>query len=127
MEKTKVTKKDFYNEIISVFEGSESSMNAEDVIAFCKKEIDALQKKAEKAKERAAEKKAEQDELFETVKNALSADEFETIADITAKINDEDVTTYKVTYRLNALVKAGLAEKQEISVDKRKLMGYKAV
>lgn len=127
MEKTKVTKKDFYNEIISVFEGSESSMNAEDVIAFCKKEIDALQKKAEKAKERAAEKKAEQDELFETVKNALSTDEFETIADITAKINDEDVTTYKVTYRLNALVKAGLAEKQEISVDKRKLMGYKAV
>ena len=55
------------------------------------------------------------------------AGKIETIADITAKIDDEDVTTYKVTYRLNALVKEGLAEKQEITVDKRKLMGYKAV
>lgn len=105
---------------------------AADVAAFAQNEIDLLDKKAAKAKTRAAEKRAEGDELTAAVETALSADEFEPIATIAARIEGEDVTISKVTYRLTQLVKAGKAEKQEVTIPategnkSRKVQGYKA-
>ena len=101
--------------------------------AFAEKEITQLDKKAAKAKETAAKKRAEADELQNAVEAALSDTEFEPIAVIAGRIEGEDVTVSKVTYRLTQLVKAGVAEKQEIAVPtgdgdkKRKIMGYRAV
>lgn len=121
----KMTKKEMYGFIAEAM-----SDNAE-VVEFCENEIALLEKKAAKAKEAAAKKKAEGDELTDAVYAALSADEFEPIADIAAKIDGPDVTVSKVTYRLTQLVKNGKAEKSEIAVEAdgktRKIMGYKAV
>ena len=63
--------------------------------------------------------------------NAALGEDFEPISEIAARIEGEDVTVSKVTYRLTQLVKNGVAEKQEIAVPAadggktRKVMGYK--
>ena len=132
----KVTKRDFYNAIIALADANGGEINgiaAEEIKTFAAKEIELLDKKAAKAKERAATKRAEGDELTDAVRAALSADTFEPIADIAARIEGEDVTISKVTYRLTQLVKNGEAEKQEITVPgvdggkARKIQGYKAL
>ena len=103
----------------------------EAVAEFCENEIALLDKKAAKAKERAATKKAEGDELTEAVRAAMSTEEFEPIADIAARIEGEDVTVAKVQYRLTQLVKNGEAEKEQITIPgsegqkARKIMAYK--
>ena len=132
MEKTKVTKKEFYGEIIAKFEGSESAVDvtAAEVIEFCKKEIAALDRKAEKARENAAKKKVEGDALTDAV-FAVLTDEATTIADVTAKVESEDATPSKVGYRLRVLAETGRAIKEEITVPgvegakARKLVAYR--
>ena len=57
--------------------------------------------------------------------------EFEPIAEIAARIEGDDVTVSKCTYRLNKLVDNGVAEKQPIKVPgsdgkkTRTIQGYK--
>lgn len=127
----KITKREMYEAIIEVMNGGELKYDAADVIAFCENEIALLDKKAAKAKETAAKKRAEGDELTDAVRAALSADTFEPIAEIAARIKGEDVTVAKVTYRLTQLVKNGEAEKSEITipgsegVKARKIQGYR--
>ena len=100
------------------------------VAEFCENEIALLDKKAAKAKERAATKKAEADELMEVVAEALSED-FEPIAEIAGRIQGDDVTVAKVTYRLRTLVENGTARKEQITVaggegqKARKIMAYR--
>ena len=99
---------------------------------FYTKEIALLDAKAEKAKARAAAKRAEGDELTETVASVLTED-FAPIADIAGMIEGEDDTPAKVSYRLNALVKAGRAEKAELTIPAseggkaRKVQGFRAL
>ena len=127
----KLTKRDYYTAIKTLIETGSCDINDEDVITFCENEIDLLDKKAAKAKERAAAKKAEGDALADAVKAALSADEFESIPTIAAKIEDEDATVSKVTYRLSKLVANGDAVKQAITIPgvdggkSRTVQGYK--
>ena len=69
----------------------------------------------------------------EAVRAAMSTEEFEPIADIAARIEGEDVTVAKVTYRLTQLVKNGEAEKTELTIPgsegskARKVQGYKLI
>lgn len=95
---------------------------------FCEKEIAALDRKAAKAKERAAEKKAEADELYDAVVAAVTAD-FEPIAEIAARIEGDGVTASKVAYRLNQAAKNGALEKGEVVLEadgkKRRVVAYK--
>lgn len=130
----KMTKKEIFEMIIDLV--SELDMEQVDtVIEFCEKEIAALEKKAEKAKENAAKKKAEGDALLETVYDALSEDEFETIAMIAKRVAEEDpeATVGKVQYRLGALAKDGRAEKSTIVIPAtedtkmRKVVGYRKI
>ena len=108
-------------------------VSAEALQAFAENEISLLDKKAVKAKERAATKRAEGDELTAVVRQVMSTEEFEPIADIAARIEGEDVTVAKVQYRLTQLVKAGEAEKEQITVPggegqkARKIMAYKLI
>ena len=125
MEKTvKTTKKDNFIAIVNVLEDAGRT----DLADVIKHEIELLENKAAKAKETAAKKKVEGDALRDAVQAVLT-DELCTIADITAKVEGEDVTAAKVQFRLNALVNAGIARKEQISVGegdtKRKLMAYK--
>lgn len=132
---TKITKKEMYAAIKETFETGECKFDADVVIAFCEKEMAALDTKAAKAKERAAAKKAEADVLYDQVKDALSTEEFQTIADIAAVVTEvnADATVSKVTYRLTKLVEAGVAEKTDITIPAsegtkaRKVKGFRAI
>ena len=106
---TKITEREMYTMISELLEGNE------DVVAFCEKKIAALDKKAENAKVKAAEKKAAGDELRARVEEVLT-DEWQTIAEVVAALDDEEVTASKVTYRLNALVDLGIAVKDETKI-----------
>ena len=124
----KITKREMFEAIKKTFETGSCEFEADVVIAFCDKEIASLDAKAAKAKERAAAKKAEGDALKDAVAAALTED-FAVIADIAAKVDVEDATVAKVTYRLTALVKDGVAKKEEVTVEgaegkKRKVMAY---
>jgi hypothetical protein len=104
-------------------------VTSEELKAFAENEIVLLDKKLSKAKENAKKKRATSDKLQEAIQAVLT-DEFETIADIAAKVEDEDATVAKCVYRLNALVEAGIAEKTDMKVTgaegkKRTVKGYK--
>lgn len=128
----KITKREMYEAIAKAMETGECKYAPDVVIEFCENEIALLDKKAAKAKERAATKKAEADELMEVVAEALSED-FEPIAEIASRIQGDDVTVAKVQYRLRKLAEAGRAEKNEITipggegVKARKVVGYRAI
>lgn len=126
----KLTKKDKLTAIIATLKGEGTDVAIADLVAYCEKEIELLDKKAAKAKETAAKKKAESDELTDVIA-ALLTDELQTTADITAKIEGEDVTVHKVSYRLTQLTKSGVAVKDEVSIPgkdgakARKVVAYK--
>lgn len=117
MTTVKVTKRERYESIKALVEavGAVEGIDTDGIVAFCDKEIATLDTRAEKAKERAAEKRAEGDELQAAVLAALT-DELASRQEITDRIEGEDVTLAKVGYRLTALVKQGLAVKEEIAV-----------
>lgn len=122
MEK-KMTKKEMFEKIMA-------AMTADaEVVEFCEKEIAALDKKAAKAKEAAAKKREEADELLEVVKSILTHD-FQTLGDIAAQIEGEDVSVQKIAARTRKLVDCGYAVKEEVSVvgadgKKAKKMAYR--
>lgn len=138
----KMTKRNVYEALINlantgnlVYASDEGdvTVTGEALIAFAENEIALLDKKAVKAKERAAQKRAEGDELTAVVRQVMSTEDFEPIADIAARIEGEDVTVSKITYRLGQLVKNGEAEKTQIEIaggegqKKRKVVAYKLV
>ena len=118
MEK-KLTKKEVLVAIVNgMQDGNYGEVTLEDIVAYCENEIALLEKKAEKAKERAAAKKAESDELTDAVKAALT-NEFETRDVIAARVAEtygEDASIAKVGYRITQLVKNGEAEATDIKI-----------
>lgn len=123
MTDKKMTKKDFYNMI------KDAMADNADVVAFCEKEIAAIDNKAAKAKERAAAKAAEGDALMDAIAAVLT-DEPMTNADILAAIADEEATVNKIGYRTNMLAKTNRAVKTEVVIPAeeggraRKLVAY---
>jgi hypothetical protein len=128
----KTTKKDYFNAIIAMATGAECTVAAEDIVAFCEKEIATLANRAEKARERAAIKRAEGDELQNAVLEALT-DEFATRDEVTGRIDPSfEASVAKVGYRLSTLVKLGKAEKGELVVvgedgKNKKMAAYRAI
>lgn len=131
----KITKREMFEAIKETFATGDCKFEADVVMAFCDKEIAALDAKAAKAKERAAAKKAEADVLYDQVAAVLDAEEFKTIADIAAAVSEvnADATVSKVTYRLTKLVEAGAAEKTDVTIPgvdgakARKVKAFRAV
>ena len=123
MEK-KMTKKDYFNEIKGIVEETKIE-NKDELVNFLDAQIESLDRKAEKAKERAAAKKAEGDELRETVKSILTK-EFQTAEEITNAIDDEEISKAKVIARLTQLVNLGEAVKESAKTeDGKSRMTYK--
>ena len=134
---SKLTKKNIYDALINFANsgamectiGEEKhTITSEELFNFATNEKAQLEKKNVAARKRAADKAAA-DELLNAVASVLT-DEFQTIAEVTDRIEGTDVTTAKIQYRLNSLVKAGEAEKQEMKVTgadgkKRIVMGYR--
>lgn len=140
MEKTTtVSKRTMYEALIRYATTGEMTYDTDDgVVAitneeletFFANEIELLDKKAAKARERAAVKKVE-DPLLDAVRNALGT-EFESIAEITARVDIADATLSKVIYRLRTLIEEGTAEKQNIKIagsdgKNRSVVGYRRV
>ena len=127
----KLTKKQMFEGMIAHFNGEDVEIDNEAFVEFCQDQIADLDKKAAKAKERAAAKKAEGDELTDLVHSVLT-DEYQTIADITVAVAETvpDVSASKITARLTKLFNAGAIEKEQISVEDgegktRKCMAYR--
>ena len=115
-------------------ETGETNIEPAKIIEFCENEIALLDKKADKAKERAAAKKAEADELMEKVYAVLSDTEFMTRNAVMDALGDmpEDVSIAKVGARLTKLVNNQAVEKSELTVanaegKKSKVMGYRKI
>ena len=133
----KITKREMFEALVAYAEATdmevqvgETTVTAADFVAFATKEIEQLDKKAVKAKERAAAKRAEGDALMDEVLAVLTS-EFQTAAEVAAQIEDEDATVAKISYRLGSLVKSGKAIKEDVKVDrdgkKAVLKAYKLV
>lgn len=123
----KMTKVMWFEEIKAVIENSEYE-NKEGALEFIDKQVELITSKAAKAKERAEKAKAKGDEMREAVKAVLT-EEFQTIDAITAQVEGEEITKAKVTARLTQLVKAGVAEKDQIKEEgsSRKVMAYRLI
>lgn len=131
MENTKITKRAILAEIINIMKTGESTLDPAVIITFCENETEQLEKKAAKAKERAATKKNAADPIMDAIQEVLT-DEYQIIADLASQIDVPDCTVAKVTNRLTKLVEAGVAEKAEVTVEsptggKRKVKGYRLV
>lgn len=123
MVEKKITKKEYFTMVAEIVNGSNAENKAE-LMEFIQKQVEVLDKKAEKAKERAAEKKAEGDELRAKVQGVLT-EELQTIDEIVDAIGEEDVTRNKVVARLTQLVAAEVAVKDKVESGSKKVMGYK--
>lgn len=123
-EVKKVTKKENYEMLMEIVENSNSEIKAE-LVEFITKQIESIDAKAAKAKEKAAEKRAEGDELRAAVKAVLT-NELQTAEMILAQIEGEELTKAKITARLTQLIKAEEAVKEEVKTEEgKKVMAYK--
>ena len=121
MEK-KMTKKEMFGLLLELLETAEVA-ERDELKNFVAHEIEMIENKAEKAKTYKRKKTA--DVLKEQIYTKLDALEFRTIHDIVSDFDDADITAAKVSARLTSLVKEGIAIKEEIKIENRKLMGYK--
>lgn len=121
MEEKRLTKKDYFVEIKNVLvEAGENDLA--DVIAH---EIELLDNKAVKNKERAAARKVAGDELRDTISNIL-IDDLQTVDEIVEQIEGEDITKAKIVARLTQLVNLNEAVKEQVKTeDGKKVMAYK--
>lgn len=123
MAEAKITKKEYFENILQIINTIDAD-NKNDLIDFINHEIELIESKAAKAKERAEKNKQQSDELTVKIESKLSAD-WQTSDDITTAINEEDVTRSKVIARLSQLVKNGKVEKQQGKIENRKVMTYR--
>lgn len=115
METVKITKRQMFEAITKAAESGVWDYDADTICEFCAKEIDALDRKAVKAKERAALKKQEGDELSAEIYGMLT-NEFKTIVEFMDALDHEGLTHAKVARKLSDLQKAGKAEKTEVAI-----------
>ena len=130
---TKTTKREYFAMLREIVVGMVENEtvpaveNPTELIEFIDKSILELDKKAEKAKERAEKKKETDDELLLKVEAALT-DTFRPAEQIMEDLEDiEGLTKQKVVARLTKLVNADRAQKKTIKEDKRKIMGYASI
>lgn len=124
MENKKLTKKDYYGMLKDIILTSDVD-NKEELEAFIDRQVEIIDNKAEKAKERAAEKKAEGDELRAAIKSVLTED-YQSADDILVQLEGEDLSKAKIIARLTQLVNNGDAEKAQAKAeDGKKFMTYR--
>ena len=124
----KMTKREKFEMIIAEFTKGELTEDTAMLVDFCNAEIEALDRKAEKARERKATKAEKEDSLMEDIVaflNDVDAGEYTTIPAIIEGLGDDSLTPSKITPRLTRLIENGLVDKKSVTTaDKRKLNGY---
>lgn len=109
----KMTKVEMYTAIVTFA----TEQGREDLVEFANHEIELLQNRAAKAKERAAAKAAEPDEMMHAIQAVLTA-EPQTVDQIVAALDNAEYTKGKVVARLTKLVNGGSVVKSEVKVEK---------
>lgn len=99
------------------------TVTADDIINYAEVTTAQIDAKNEKAKERLAKKRAAGDELIEEVYSALTSD-YQTIPQILKVLDNEELTSGKISARLTALRKAGRIHSAKVKVDGRTINGY---
>lgn len=114
----KVTKREYFAAIRAMVENVEAvgEYTADEVLEFIDAQVAQLDAKAAKAKEKAAEKRADGDELRAKVLAAVT-DEAQTADQITAALDDAEITKSKVVARLTQLIKTGEVLKEEVKIE----------
>ena len=125
MEEVKATKKDCFATLRTLVEAAGNN-EYDYLLEFIDKEVNTLEARAEKAKERAEKKKAEGDEFRATVYE-LVTDEPQTLDQLVVALDDPEVSRQKIVARLTQLVKSGFVEKDLVKDGKRKVTTYKRV
>ena len=116
----KVTKREVLEKLAQVPEVKDSEM----FMGYIAKELENLEKRNAYRRNKAKDA----DDLTDEIKTILfAANEPMTIANIEDKCETADVTPAKITARLTQLVDAGLVERTEVKIEKRKVKGYKIV
>ena len=110
-----------------MFEQIKGKLTDAEEIAFIETQIAALDRKAAKAKERAAAKKVAGDELRKTIFSVLT-DEFQTLDMILPAVKeitgDDTLTNSKIIPRLSALVDLEKVVKEKVKTDNGDKMAY---
>ena len=114
MEK-KFTKRELYDALIGKLCGEEVEVDAQTLVDFCQAEIDRIDQRNTKDREKREAKKAEPDVAREKVLAAVD-EQFRTANVIHDTIDDEEITLGKVRHRLAGLVRDGLVQKQEMKI-----------
>lgn len=115
MEK-KFTNRDKFDAIIGYLcheDGIE--IDVQTLVDFCQDNIDRLDARSAKGKAVREAKRAEPDVLLDKVYEALN-EAYRSADEITATIDDADVSVAKVRNRLSTLVREGKAEKMKMKV-----------
>lgn len=126
-KKTKIV---YFEEIRNLIEDVEFEDAAEqaELIEFVDKQIETLNARKAAAAKRAEKKRQESDELTDRIYDVIGED-YITVDEVVAALNDEDVTRNKVTARLGKLVRNGAIEKAKIKIEgiENKKMAYKRI
>lgn len=93
-----------------------ADVSKEDMLDFLDGEIAALDKKAATAKERAKQRKEDGDELRNLIFDCLSTENFMSVEEISAVLNDPDVSAAMIISRLGQLVKNECVEKESVTI-----------
>lgn len=121
-----MTKREMYLTTRDIIADSDAE-DKEMLLEFIDKQVAMIDNKAVKAKEKAAEKRAAGDELRATIKSLLTS-EYQTANEITALINDEEVSRAKVIARIGQLVENGEAEKTDVKTESgRTVKAYRLI
>ena len=119
-----MTKREVFDVIANVFATVDIDEEVrESVLTTMAKEIESLDRKNAKARERSAARKAEGDALYMAIEGILT-DEPKTINDILAELGDDTLTPAKITARMRKLKDENKIEKSIVKVDGRKLTAY---
>lgn len=139
----KPTKKENYNAILNILDLAEANgfelhegIDFAGLKEFATHEIELLDSKAASAQKRAAAKKVEGDALRDKIYGVLSDSDYMIIRDITAALEDPDVSDQMVTARLGQMAKLDppMVEKTTVTVQStveggkaKKLSAYRRV
>ncbi len=115
MEK-KFTKRDMFEQI-------KTHLTDVEEIAFIDGQIEQLDKRAEKTRERAAAKKVAGDELREEI-FAVLGDTPRTIPEILVALGNDELTPNKITPRLSQLIELGRVGKEKVKTESGEKMAY---
>lgn len=123
----KMTKKDYYKKILQHF--GDDCPESEMIRNFLENEIMLLDRKTESAKLKALEAKEKGDELREQIYDILpnQEEDFIPVSRIKEILNNDTITSQKISARLTQLFKLGKIEKQEISFEGQKRTGYRKI